>query len=1247
MKQTIIWTALPKGVSADGRSLLLTVLVSPRLDTGGPPLPLADFPAFADWPSQSLRISVRFNNLAPVPATITSPAGESALWTALFPGSETLVRSFVAADHAQERIHSFPVTNVVGHLRKLYATVGLTSPTELPDLPTLEQAGATAIRTVEGKGREWLDLTRQREATLLSRFRELETTALPPAPPEPDMDFFRASYFHRFRGGKLDDPVKPPEFDFHDALAMLRNHPLLMRRLGLALEVSVPFTRQPPTGTVQVAAVAHAFVSEDQPVRVRYELNAKGRRFNIAPRNGSDLQGGMLRLDTASFSLQQVDVDGAALKAVDFANQLHMRARERLRAPDSPKDDGLPALRTGGISVVRNGRATRLSETLKTVAQINASLGAPNPPDLFADDLTQGFRLDVLDAGGVWRSLCERDVFYHVGRRNGPGARFSAQDEGVVTAAAMQDVDPGRNDFFLHEAMFHWDGWSLVAPRPGETVLTDGLSHGEALDANGGTRNPSATSLELEISTTVRPRSLPRLRFGATYRLRARAVDVAGHSLPLTDPGDNQASPPITYRRFEPVEPPTVAMISTVPPAQLAGESTMRLVIRSYNDSPAEDGIPSPEVSERLLLPPRSSVAMVEQYGHLDMPAGVDASADTWNRLATLDAANLPEVFDDPDTLPLDVPYLPDPFCEAAVFRGLPGAPADTAQAIAFDAAPGWWQGKPFRLALLEGNAPPTWDTASRTLTVELPKAAVVKLKLSSRLTPADLDKMAIWKWIEEEAFDDEQRHRMRQLALAGLHWMITPFRELTLVHAVQQPLAPPEILSLFPRKLQLGDTYASLDGVVRIHAPSTGKVDLLARWSEPTGFGFTRREGQSHAFEVPVMDAGLAQLPWGRRRHEFGDTRYRKVAYHAIATTRFREYFDPSLPTGMLTRPPVDARPPVSDAHVFVAEVLNSARPLAPSVLYIVPTFGWASGNDERGVFSRRSGGLRIYLEEPWFSSGDGELLGVMIWPGEPDRCTAGAPAKGARETLLVPDPAKPYATQWGQDPIWLAGATRQVPSPDNFTRSTAVQLGLRIAESSAMTLAVAGHPVGYDEARHLFYCDIDIDAGRAYFPFVRLALVRYQPKSIAGAEVSRIVVTDFAQFAPDRLCRVARDADGPRTIRVTVSGTGYRANASFQCASEIEARLERWLENGTECFDWVPVSTAPVTLVNAQALRDLSVWENTLTLPTTDPDVRFRVVVEEYEAFLGDVPTAERRDTFGSGRERRLVYCDAVEIG
>ena len=63
-----------------------------------------------------------------------------------------------------------------------------------------------------------------------------------------------------------------------------------------------------------------------------------------------------------------------------------------------------------------------------------------------------------------------------------------------------------------------------------------------------------------------------------------------------------------------------------------------------------------------------------------------------------------------------------------------------------------------------------------------------------------------------------------------------------------------------------------------------------------------------------------------------------------------------------------------------------NSARPLAPSVAYVMPTLGRVqesvadTGKEKVITRLRRGSGLRVFLQRPWFSSGAGELLGVVF---------------------------------------------------------------------------------------------------------------------------------------------------------------------------------------------------------------------------------------------------------------------------
>jgi hypothetical protein len=114
--------------------------------------------------------------------------------------------------------------------------------------------------------------------------------------------------------------------------------------------------------------------------------------------------------------------------------------------------------------------------------------------------------------------------------------------------------------------------------------------------------------------------------------------------------------------------------------------------------------------------------------------------------------------------------------------------------------------------------------------------------------------------------------------------------------------------------------------------------------------------------------------------KHEFGDTKHRMVVYHSVATTRFREFFPEEIQTDLKNlqqEEPHEGRDEPALTHI----VPSCARPAAPDVEYIVPTFRWED-HSTAGVMARtRIGrGVRIYLRRPWFSSGDGELLGVLL---------------------------------------------------------------------------------------------------------------------------------------------------------------------------------------------------------------------------------------------------------------------------
>ena len=249
-----------------------------------------------------------------------------------------------------------------------------------------------------------------------------------------------------------------------------------------------------------------------------------------------------------------------------------------------------------------------------------------------------------------------------------------------------------------------------------------------------------------------------------------------------------------------------------------------------------------------------------------------------------------------------------------------------------------------------------------------------------------------------------------------------------------------------------------------------------------------------------------------------------------------------------------------------------------------------------------RRGNAVRVWLRRPWFSSGDGEQLAVVLEPGsrlrhgweyvdttfqssavqfatqqpaisrvplrrasEPSASVARAQGGGTFQSAAAsgigsqlvevglsvfgpPPPTAeqirtmlvPYVTQWGSDPVWESALPLHPPTVADFPRHVGFGSNLTLAEtSSAARVVVAAHEVSWSPERKLWYCDIEIDAGNAYFPFVRLALARYQPHSVDGAHLSRVIMTDFIQLAPDRTAELKLSGN---SVGITVNGFAGR---------------------------------------------------------------------------------------------------------
>ena len=336
-------------------------------------------------------------------------------------------------------------------------------------------------------------------------------------------------------------------------------------------------------------------------------------------------------------------------------------------------------------------------------------------------------------------------------------------------------------------------------------------------------------------------------------------------------------------------------------------------------------------------------------------------------------------------------------------------------------------------------------------------------------------------------------------------------------------------------------------------------------------------------------------------------------MTYTAVATTRFMEYFPDSLRS--------DSANFTRTSQPVTVSVHNSARPAAPKPLYVIPSFGWELTTEGAWTVSKRSGGgLRVYLDRPWFSSGEGELLAAVLWGCAPP---PGASFLG----WAVPDFLKGYVTQWGKDPIWSAAAppSQAVPLPKHFRKAVAVGTELTLDELSNnpfTPFTAVGHQVSYDDThnRRLWYCDIEMDMGEAYFPFVRLALARYQPQSVPGAHLSRVVLVDFVQLMPI----------DTTSVRLAINGLTYGGPG----APVMTATLQTQPKGGGD-LAWVPVAAIPLTAHTFGGPDTL--WTAQITLPAPRGSRPFRLLIEEFEVFTKDAPGSQ---------QRRLVYADILNL-
>ncbi|MGH9118200.1 MAG: hypothetical protein ACRD0A_10105 [Acidimicrobiales bacterium] len=1228
--------ALPTGRDKNiGR---LTVCFSPRLKDRRR---LLRYPEWLDWPDTLA------NRLAPLlqvevdgavaAHTQVSVAPSSAVWRAVF-GPDTPVEAHRFVDFSTTPIQPMASSDFSEAVLDLYVALARTSPDGPPSGSDLLALAAAAGLPLDGSGG--------------SGPGPLAEAAAYRAPMEDAAE-------------DDEDDELGPRFDFHASLSLLGHHPELLRHLGLAIDLEVELTGSP--SQVQVIA-GYGGPDRFEIPMVTLTTPAFLARPNPAPDN-NEQEAGFLTLATEKAFLSIVDPHLAAARLTAAAQTA------------TEHDDGtLPALATRALTLVRpdvtNAFANRTIRQRDLEAALQKFLdGTGGPVVLFAEDITIGHRIDVLD-GGKWRSLFERqsDAGYVFPKDAGleivPGP-----DEGwntLLLVTEQEDVRPPINEdedlpikptalFRLDDAMYRWDGWSGAAPPPSSTLDgTTGLP--VAKDANQPDADQAA---QVAVDYRVVPGSLPRLRFGRTYRMRARCVDLAGNSRPLAARSPaGSVVPPEPFGRLEPIAAPIVVRRSPRPTPGV-GDTPYELVLRSDYDV-ADEKVTA---IDRLLFPGRVGQDLCELH---DLPVG-GADPASYALLAARDALDLTDqTVSDPVTGEIvagvvgssrgvivpgptrqDVEYLSDPAIGAARF-GFPSL--GSAETVPVPGA--WPERQSVRVVVAAGEqATVVAPDAETDLQVFVPKAEIVPIAATFAIEPSFLEHFGLWPRMTAE-----EQARLEAAVVGGAHWMFTPARTLTLVHAVRRPLLAPAVSELEGGR-SLGSSAIVLKGTLVAHDKSTERVTMTAGWTDTVddvalGAPVLRSTRVELGNLLMPRGDGTNKLSVNDLRSELHDTKRHLATVDLEAFSSFASYFTEETavtvtatdePVVLDTRGvvvgtvevtlPATGERAVAGVDFIVGGTSNTIMFLAggalavgdrPTVRYVALPISRTSTEPESPppfvllfpntavppppsvesvipAFARGQDGagshsgqvLRVYLDRPWLVTGDGEQLAVILDP---------------------PSVTPPTLTTVGRDPIVGGPGPGAGPVAADFPRAVSVAEGVDGVHD------VAGHAVAFDAASGRWFADIELAPTFGYRPFLRLTVARYQPDSIDGAMVSSFVTLEPVRLGVVRWVAVTRSG---ATADVEVKGVDALGNAVQATVEDADPSI------ADPDLRWRPVGD-PIRLTPTIAGDEAS-WSGVVDLARTAAPLR--VVIEELEPGFQDVDGVETP-------VETVVYVEAVEL-
>lgn len=1232
--------ALPNGTftkSGGGKVGRLSVYFAPRLRANGK---LKNYPDWRNWPNTVRRLGIEILvNGVVRNATPVSPQPDPDAWTALF-SPNTPVDKWMYIDRRFTPMKTFDETGLVGDVTSVYLDIA----NKYPDAPPSYEDLLT------NKGADDL-LTGGSNKSALPGAQEF----MEPTGP---------------RGS-----AKDPDFDFHQYLQSLNAHPYLLRLLGVVIDYEVEIPSGPTTVQVRTD-----ITSQVGGVREAELITHTTKDFHALENPNKDYKehkSGWLRL-AENYELLVLD----SLTAAQRLGGITGNAGVPSEVPSSERSGALPPLSERGVTLARSGHSELLMKRFERRREveddIKSNLGGPGQPvDLYSEDLTLGRRIDVRDdKNTTYRSLWQRMAVepYDFPRKSTLHVT-PPPDEGWNTTALATDGNETFTQFGeeerkptatrrVSESVFNWNGWSGAASRPGNILD----SHtGEAVEPPPNEPKPG-DFVQMSVEYGAVPGTLPRLRFGRQYWMRARAVDLAGNSRSVdeTQP-KGTVPPPAFYGRLEPVAAPAVVRRG-VRPFPGVGDQPDVLVIKSDYDIP--DATVKP--TDRVFFPSSIAQMVVERHG---LPKGGN-DPNSYGMLRVRDALSIEtHLIQDPISNELvlgtrkgakilpgptnpEVVYLADPAGAAAAFEHLPGTVGPIV--VPFN---GKWPTVHAAYMVVEAGSGAPVVTRSKNgsrVRVKVPKAAVINVDVSEAVS-----KLLEGHFHLVQRLTPAQRTNLRQGIRNGRHWMLSGRRQIQLIHAVQRPLLKPTIASMSAERPALGAETIDVTGVVNGSAASTRQLNFSMEYTDdlwlddtsaPTTTTTRGPMGKTQWTAPPVPPSDTAAASVDNVNVELTvslyDTKRHLLKVKTAALSRFSQYFTEAKAfsftspvvlnskgvvarsveirnattrdayrwgkdftvngaQGKVTRKsgipsgtkviaryvplPISRISTEGGAPLFEVDVPASLPPLSPVIHEVIPASSLTETVEASKITRRRNGKLfRVWLKPPWFTSGNGERLGVLLdkTPG-----------------------AIPTNTRYGRDVITKGPDLPNPPASADFARRT------ETVNIDAATTAV-GHAVTYDAARGMMYSEVEVNAP-GYRPFVRLTLAAFQPNAIAGAYISAPSHLDTMKLGTDRTVVLEAATSGPNFgVKLTVTGVEHKGilNAA-QTIGFLNLWRITWQEADPAISDpdlrWVDIGSQTLLFRNAGP-TETTWFRNFVQFPATANTLR--AIIEEAEPSVVD---------------------------